>query len=295
MTDPANYREHSYRSADGRLNLFAREYLASQEEMHQLPLLMMHGLTRNSADFEPLIGQLGVGSRRMIVPDQRGRGLSEHDPDSARYRPDVYVADMWQLLDELAIDQVVCIGTSMGGLISMLMGVQSPKRISGIVLNDVGPEVSQEGLERIRDYVGQAEPMAGWDEAAARCKTINASAMDGFGPDEWMMFARRTCQELPDGRVCFAYDPAISDGLAPQHQATIPQDLWTLWRALSNIPVLALRGANSDILTRETVARMADDRAANFVSVEIPGRGHAPILDEPAAVEAIRKFVATYG
>ena len=292
MPDAKAYREHAYRSADGRLDLFARDYPAGDGGEDRIPLLMMHGLTRNSADFEPLIAQLGIGLRRMIVPDQRGRGLSQYDPDPVNYRPDIYAADMWALLDGLGIERVICIGTSMGGLISMVMGAQAPQRIAGIVLNDVGPEVSEEGLERIRSYVGPAEPMADWAEAAARCQAINASAMIGFDEADWLAFAQRTCRELPDGQVAFAYDPAISQGMAKEDTTTVPPDLWALWEALRGIPILTIRGALSDILSVTTVTEMTKRRGGDMAYVEVPDRGHAPILDEPIAAAAISGFLA---
>lgn len=287
------YREHSYRSADGRLDLFARDYPASGDGEDLTPLLMMHGLTRNSADFEPLIANLAARDRRIIVPDQRGRGRSDNDPDPTNYRPDIYLADMWALLDELGIERVICVGTSMGGLMAMLMAAQEPSRIAGIVLNDVGPVVSEEGLDRIRSYVGPSEPMAGWDEAAAHCKAINASAMIGFSDDDWVAFAKRTCRELPNGKVEFAYDPAIAQGLAPQDTTAVPPDPWPLWEALRATPILAIRGELSDILSSSTVAEMSKRRDGNLATVEVPDRGHAPLLDEPEAVSAINAFIAS--
>ncbi len=287
----AAYRAHRYDSADGRLTLFARDYSATSEADARAPLLMMHGLTRNSADFEPLIEHLDA-DRRIIVPDQRGRGLSDYDPQAENYRPETYVADMWALLGSLKTERAVLIGTSLGGLMAMLMGAARPDRVVGIVLNDVGPEVDAAGLNRIRSYVGGDEAMAGWDEAAARCEATNGSALAGFGPKDWTAFARRTCTEQPDGRVRFSYDPAISQGIAEDEAATVPPDLWSLWDMLAPIPVLALRGENSDILSRETVAEMARRHPDAFSHVEIPARGHAPILDEPAAVSAILTFLS---
>lgn len=292
MTSGKSYREHRYCSADGRLDLFARDYPAAAGSESRNPLLLMHGLTRNSADFEPLIAHLGGDARRMIVPDQRGRGLSAHDPDPANYRPDIYVADMWKLLDELEVDRVICIGTSMGGLMAMVMGAQKPERISGIVLNDVGPEVSEEGLDRIRSYVGPSDAMANWEEAAIRCHAINASALIGYDDDDWMAFARRTCRELPDGRVVFAYDPAIAGGMEEDDPGTVPPDLWALWDALGSIPILTIRGAHSDILSPATLGKMVERREGGFAYVQVPDRGHAPILDEPMAVAAIRAFLS---
>ena len=290
MTESAKYREHRYRSAGGRLNLFARDYPAEEGKEHLPPLLMMHGLTRNAADFEPLIERL-CPQRRLIVPDQRGRGLSGYDSKPANYRPDVYVADMWVLLDGLGIEQVICIGTSMGGLMAMVMGATAPERIGGIVLNDVGPEVSQAGLDRIRSYVGGGQSMANWQEAAQRCADINGSALEGFGDGDWMAFAKRTCSELPDGRIAFAYDPAISKSMEDQEPATVPPDLWALWDALSDIPVLAIRGEHSDILESHTVAEMRRRHPQDFSAIEVSDRGHAPILDEPEAARSISGFL----
>ncbi|MEP5938272.1 MAG: alpha/beta hydrolase [Erythrobacter sp.] len=292
MSDAHNYREHHYRSADGRLNLFARDYPGVEGQGgDDLPLLLMHGLTRNSADFEPMIGLLGAGQRRMIVPDQRGRGLSDYDSDPSNYRPEIYVADMWALLDDLAVDRAICVGTSMGGLMAMLMAGQNPNRVAGIVLNDIGPEVSEEGLDRIRSYVGPSNPLAGWAEAAAKCKAINASALEGFTQSDWLAFAERTCRELPDGSVEFAYDSAISSGLEQDNTTSVPPDLWPLWDALIDIPILAIRGAHSDILTPASLQEMARRRKGDLAAVEVPGRGHAPILDEPVAIVALRDFL----
>jgi len=294
----APYHEYYYRSADGRLRLFARDYGAAENADPATPVLMMHGLTRNAADFEPLIEQLGLSNRRIIVPDQRGRGLSDADCDPANYRPDIYVDDMWTLLDELGISQVICIGTSMGGLMAIMMGALKPARIAAIVLNDVGPVVSEEGLNRIRSYVGPAEPMTNWDQAAAQCKAINGSAMLGFAADDWMNFAKRTCRQLPDGRVEFAYDEAIAKGMEPDDTTAVPPDLWAMWDALKDIPILTIRGKYSDILTAETATEMARRRSVNgsdggddMAYTEVPMRGHAPILDEMAAVQAIRDFL----
>lgn len=291
MTEPAKYREHRYRSADGRLDLFARDYPAKGEKNQSPPLLMMHGLTRNSADFEPLIELLGIGNQRIIVPDQRGRGQSDYDGDPANYRPDVYAADMWALLYDLGIERVICIGTSMGGLIAMVMGATSPERVAGIALNDVGPEVSQAGLDRIRSYVGGGDPMTNWDEAAIRCADINGSALLGFNDSDWLAFAKRTCCELPDGTIRFAYDPAISRSMEDQEPATVPPDLWGLWDALAETPILTIRGEHSDILERQTVAEMQRRHPEDFSSIEVRDRGHAPILDEPEAVRAIGRFL----
>jgi len=290
VSESRAFQEHRYTSADGSLTLFARDYAAERGAEPRLPLLMMHGLTRNSADFGPLVAHLDR-SRRIIVPDQRGRGLSQYDPEPKNYRPDVYAEDMWALLDSLSIDQAVLVGTSLGGLMSILMGAARPERVGAIVLNDIGPEVEEAGLDRIRGYVGPSGPIADWQEAAARCEAINGSAMDGFEPHDWLAFAQRTCRERPDGKVEFAYDGAISEGMAQEDPSTIPPDLWSLWDLLSEIPILVLRGAKSDLLSADAVAEMGRRHPVNFAQAAVPGRGHAPILDEPIAVDEIKRFL----
>lgn len=288
-----NYEAIRYSSADGELELYARDYPAEGDEGMAGPLLLMHGLTRNSADFEPLIEALDP-SRRLIVPDQRGRGRSDYDEDPERYRPDAYVEDMWALLDRLGIERVVCIGTSMGGLMAMMMAGQRPHRIAGMVLNDIGPEVCADGLARLRSYVGAGSAMRDWNAAARECARINGDVLEGLGDEEWSAFARRTCVELDDGSVRFAYDPAIASGIADDDASAVPPDLWPLWDSFADMPALVVRGANSDILAADTVATMKRRHPAAFHSVEIAKRGHAPLLDEPEAVSAIDTFLTEH-
>ena len=283
-----DYRDHRYRSACGRLELAARDYPAAAGDEAPV-LLMMHGLTRNSADFEPLAAHL-AGTYRLIVPDQRGRGLSDRDPDPAQYRPDVYAQDMLALLDGLGIERVGMIGTSMGGLMALIINALRPELASAVVFNDIGPVLEDEGLDRIKSYVGPRGAMASWTEAAARCRAINAPAFPDFGSADWMAFARRTCAENADGTVSFAYDPAISQGFSDEDATVVPPDLWPLWDLLDRMPVLVIRGALSDLLSRATVEEMASRHRGPYAAVEVPRVGHAPILDEPAVLPAIRSF-----
>ncbi len=281
------YADHFFRSADGRLDLYARIYAG-----HGPTLLMMHGLTRNSADFETLIEAL-EGRYRVIAVDQRGRGRSEHDPEPENYNPQVYTADMFALLDELAVDQAVLIGTSMGGLIAMMMAAMAPHRASGLILNDIGPDVEQSGLDRIQSYVGALEPFADWEAAAAHCKRINSDVFADVDDDFWIEFARHTCTALPDGRIGLAYDPSISEGFSDGSANVAPPDLWPMWDLLAAIPILSIRGAQSDILSPRTVTEMQRRHPDDFTAVDIPGRGHAPMLDEPESLDAIHAFLAS--
>ncbi|MCJ2187963.1 alpha/beta fold hydrolase [Novosphingobium beihaiensis] len=285
------YRDHRYRSACGRLELAARDYPAGDPAAPVL--LMMHGLTRNSADFEPLAAHL-AGRYRLIVPDQRGRGLSEWDPDPAQYRPDVYAQDMLALLDGLGIARAGLIGTSMGGLMAMVMQAMRPGLASAVVFNDIGPELDPAGLARIQGYVGPSGAMADWAEAAARCRAINAMAFPDYGGAEWMAFARRTCRENADGTISFAYDPAISSSVEGDDPQTVPLDMWPVWELLDATPVLVVRGELSDLLSAGTERMMAQRHSGPYASVEVPRTGHAPMLDEPVALAAVEAFCKDY-
>lgn len=282
-----DYRVHHYRSADGRLDLIARDYPAHEG----VPvLLMMHGLTRNSADFEPLVARL-AGRYRMIVPDQRGRGLSQWDADPTQYRPDVYAQDMLALMDDLGVMRAGLVGTSMGGLMAMVMQALRPDLAQAVVFNDIGPVLDPAGLARIQGYVGPGGAMADWAAAAARARAINGSAFPDYGGAQWDAFARRLARENADGSVSFAYDPAISQSIAGDAPQTVPPDLWPLWELLDAVPVLVVRGALSDLLGAATVEEMAHRHSGFYASVEVPRVGHAPMLDEPVALAAIEGFL----
>lgn len=284
MTRLLRYEDIQYPSADGRLQLYARDYSHRGVEA----VLCLHGLTRNSADFAGLAGHLSAHFR-VIAADQRGRGRSEWDTDKTQYNLGVYVADMFALLDHLELEKVSLIGTSMGGLMSMLMAVTAPERFSRIVLNDVGPELATAGLERIRSYVGKGEPVTDWAGAAEASRLVNADAFPDYGLEDWLAFARRTFHEV-DGRPVPAYDPAIAEGMAPQSEAVVPADLWPVWEKLSGIPILAIRGGLSDLLSAETLERMEASHP-RLKTLTLARRGHAPMLDEPEAVAAIDAFL----
>jgi len=284
----ASYSDVYFQSADKRLTLYARDYGAP---FPGAPVVLcLHGLTRNSADFEWIAAHLSR-RYRVIAADQRGRGRSDWDPVPANYTPAVYVADMLGLLDHLSIDRVAIVGTSMGGLMAMIMGVTAKDRLTGAVINDVGPDIEAAGLARIASYTGKTKPVTTWIEAARTAQFINEVAFPDYGADDWMAFARRLFREQ-DGVPVPAYDPGIAAGLKPQSDAPVaPPDLWPMWDGLQGLPILAIRGALSDLLSPATLDKMAD-RHPGLVAVTVPNRGHAPMLDEPEAVAAIDAFLA---
>lgn len=280
------YRDHFYSSADG-LRLYARDYPGPADST-LLPVLCLHGLTRNSADFAGIATHLAA-TRRVISVDQRGRGRSDYDPVIANYTPVTYVGDMFRLLDELGLDRVVLIGTSMGGLMAMIMANMQPPRFAGIVLNDIGPELDPTGLERIKRYVGRSREIRSWDDAVAQTREINAVAFPKYTDEEWLRFTRGLYRE-ENGVPVLAYDPAIAQPMLGADSNAALHDLWPLFEGMASMPLLLLRGELSDLLAMDCVDKMRAV-APGMDVVQVPDRGHAPMLDEPVAVAAIEAFL----
>jgi pimeloyl-ACP methyl ester carboxylesterase/ribosome-associated translation inhibitor RaiA len=227
---------------------------------------------------------------RVVVMEQRGRGRSDYDGNPENYQLGTYVNDTFGLLDSLELDDVALIGTSMVGLMSMIMGSMAPGRFRGMVLNDIGPVVEPSGIERIRSYVGRSNSVVNWEDAVRVTRANNEAAFPEFNDDEWLAFAQRLFRESPSGELQLAYDPAISQPMNAEPATAVPADLWDLFESLGDLPMLVLRGALSDILSATTVAEMAQ-RKPGLQYVEVPERGHAPLLSEPVAVKAITGFL----
>jgi pimeloyl-ACP methyl ester carboxylesterase len=275
-----------YRSADGTLELYAEDRGNSDA---RLSVLCMHGLTRNSKDFGALVDHLSA-RYRVVSVDQRGRGRSQWDANVSNYQPAVYAQDMFKLLDHLGIDRAVLVGTSMGGLIAMTMAAMQPRRLRGIVLNDIGPEVPTQGLKRLRDSLVAPTQISSWSDAARQAQRVNGLAFPDYGAEDWLAFAERTYTEDESGRPVAAYDRAILNGLINADLSVVPANLWSLWAQLGSIPLLAIRGGLSDILSAEILQRMAASHP-RMTALTLANRGHAPMLDEPAAVAAIDTFL----
>lgn len=283
------FTQHYFTAPDGIRTAYRRYQAPGLAG--KLPVICLHGLTRNSKDFEEVAPRVAATGRTVIAVDVRGRGLSGRGSPPESYNPQVYVSDLFGLLAQEGMERVISIGTSMGGIMTMMAAAVRPDLLAGAVLNDIGPELDPAGLNRIAGYVGRAKgPMASWQEAAAAIRAVNGEAFpDEPGDAFWLAFARRTCRELPDGRVELDYDPEIA---APfrEPDGAAPPDMWPLFEALSPVPVLGIRGAISDLLSPEVFARMAD-RHPQFTGVEVPRVGHAPLLTEPSARNAIDAFL----
>ena len=249
----------------------------------------MHGLTRNSRDFAELAKHLSA-TRRVIVPEMRGRGMSDYAPDSDTYNPLQYVADVERLLAAEGIERFIAIGTSMGGLMTMLLAHAKPGRITAVVMNDIGPEVEAGGVERIAGYVGQSRSYPTWIHAARSLKEVHGAAFPDFDLDQWLEMAKRTLVVSQNGRISYDYDMAIAEPFSKPGNAA-PADLWLAFEALRDVPMVLIRGELSDLITPETVERMGEINPAMSV-VTVPRVGHAPTLDEPEARTAIDRLLA---
>lgn len=277
------FRDGYFVVSDG-LRLHYRDYPGRDD---RLPLLCLPGLTRNARDFAAFAEHRSP-ERRVLVLENRGRGLSEYDPQPERYNPLTYAGDVIQLLDELSIPKAIFVGTSLGGLVTMAVAVTVPQRIAAAILNDVGPELSQEGLDRIRNYIGKDVRFTSWDEVAELVATINKGVPARYTHDDWVRMAKRVCREEA-GEIRFDYDMAIVKPFETSG-ATPNIDMWPLFAALAQKPLLVVRGEKSDLLSSEAAQKMQDAQPSVRFAV-IPGVGHAPDLDEPEAVAAIYEFL----
>lgn len=283
-----SYQDIWYQSQDN-LRLYARDYQPTGNHHAKTTLLCMHGLTRNSADFAALAKHLQQGYR-VIAVDQRGRGQSDSDPEPTNYHPGTYVQDMFSLIELLQLEECILFGTSMGGLISLIMASLQPDLFTAIILNDVGPEIDQAGLNRIQSYVGQQAPINTWEEAVAQAKTINQHALPDLDAEAWLRFAKAIYREDSQGRLEVAYDPSIAVPMKTVGEESTSTDLWPQFTAVAGTPLLVIRGEFSDILSMNCVNKMRSiHKGMEFC--QVPNRGHTPLLNEVCSLQAINDFL----
>jgi pimeloyl-ACP methyl ester carboxylesterase len=282
----SEFEDRYWSSRDG-LRLHYRAY--GTPVAGRAPVLCLPGLTRNARDFEDLAVHMAQG-REVLCLDLRGRGDSGYARDSDTYHPLQYVEDVEALLEDTGITRFVAVGTSLGGLMTMLLALRDPARIAGAVLNDIGPVIEPDGLARIRDYVGSGRSFPTWMHAARALEETHTAAFPGFTLADWLRVAKRMMAIGQNGRIAFDYDMKIAEPFSRQGGEG-GGDLWPAWTALAGRPVLVLRGELSDILSAATAAEMAR-RVPDAEIVTVPGRGHAPTLDEPEAVAAIDRLLA---
>lgn len=283
------WRDIYYTSRDG-LRLHARHYEALGSSRR--PVVCLAGLTRNSRDFHDLAVHLHDprGHRRNVYClDYRGRGLSEHDPDWRNYSPYIELLDTLDFMALAGIHNAAIVGTSRGGLIAMIMATLRPTAIGAVVMNDIGPVIERDGLARIAGYVGRVPLPADWDEAGEMLRDMNRGDFPEVTVETWRAVARQWFND-DNGRPNAGYDPAISNAFSSDAMQGPLPEMWPQFYALSGMPLLLVRGENSDILSLETAQRMIDTHP-NARFLEIKKQGHAPLLKGAEEIYEIGQFL----
>ncbi|MEM8695352.1 MAG: alpha/beta hydrolase [Pseudomonadota bacterium] len=280
----ADYSDGVWWSNDG-LRLHYRAYDGPGDRP---PILCLHGLTRNARDWEPVADRL-VGDWRLYCLEMRGRGESAYASDPMTYVPLTYVQDVEAFLTSLKIDRYVAFGTSLGGLLTMLQAATHPERLAGALLNDIGPVIEEEGVERIRGYVGKGGNYPTWLHAARALNTGFGDVYPKWELANWLAMAKRLCKVQPSGRIGYDYDMRIAEPFrVPGGEAGF--DMWTAFAGLKDVPTLLVRGGHSEILSAKTVEEMQHRKPDMDVAI-VPDVGHAPVLDEPEAEVAIDRLL----
>lgn len=286
MVGKAQYEDRYWFSEDG-LRLHFRDYAGPKGKP---PILCIPGLTRNARDFEHVADRLS-GEWRLICVDLRGRGDSANSPSGLSYTPLIYLQDLEALLSELKIKEFIAIGTSLGGLMTMLLAAGKPGRVKAALINDIGPVIESAGMDRIRGAVGKAQNWPTWVHAARDLAALQHGVFPGYDLSQWIAMAKRLNRLTPAGRIVPAYDRKIAE---PMRAEAEPVDLWPVYEALGTAPVTILRGALSDILSANTAKDMAR-RLPNAKLVTVPAVGHAPALDEASSMRAIDTLLRAVG
>ena len=282
------WREGYWWSQD-ELRLHYRDYPGPEGANDKLPMVCMPGLTRNARDFEAIAEHVSK-SRRVISVDFRGRGESAYAKNPMTYVPLTYAQDMMLLFQETGISRYVACGTSLGGIVTMLLAVMNGDRLAGAILNDVGPVIEEAGIERIKSYVGQGGNQPTWVHAARAAQELHGETFPEWTLDDWLRMVKCSHKITKEGRIVPDYDSKIMEPIrVADSEAEI--DLWPALVALNDRPTLILRGAISDILSPAT-AEMMVEKLQDATLVTVPNVGHAPILSEPVAVDAIDALLA---
>ena len=282
----ADWTDGSWVSAEG-LRLHYRDYAG---DAARPPVLCIPGLTRNARDFEGVADRL-AGDWRLICVDLRGRGESAYAKDPKTYNPLVYAQDIGLLLASLGLTRFAIFGTSLGGLVAMLIAMTGAGRLAGVLLNDVGPELETAGLDHIRSYVGRPQAWPTWLHAARALCEAQKERYPEWNLDQWLVFAKRCCRLTAEGRVVLDYDMRIAE---PIRKPAPEVDLWPMFRALAGVPTLLVHGALSDLLSDAAVDKMRAEMPDMDVAI-VPRVGHAPTLEEPEAAAGIDRLLARIG
>lgn len=285
----AQFRDVYCQSADG-LKLHAK--VIGPENNSLLPVLCLPGLTRTTDDFDDIARAIATdpaSPRKVVSVDYRGRGLSDYDPDPAKYAVPVELGDVLAIAASLGISRAILLGTSRGGLISMAMAAAQPKLLAGVILNDIGPALEMGGLMKIKGYIADPPPRQTWDEAARGLKELFGTVFPSLTDGEWMAWARRAFREKAGDGLERTYDLEIRrtlDGLEPSNP--LPQ-VWELFDAMAGIPLMLIHGALSDLLSIQGVQDMIA-RRPDIDLVTVADQGHAPLLADTPTMDRIVAF-----
>jgi pimeloyl-ACP methyl ester carboxylesterase len=289
MTSQDKAFEDIFFTARDGLRLYARRYPAAGASRER-QVLCLPGLTRNSRDFHELAVALSRhpdSSRTVYTVDYRGRGLSQFDPDWKNYSVPVEMLDVLDFMTLAGLEDAAIIGTSRGGIITMLMAAVQPTVIGAVVFNDIGPVIEHDGLVRISGYVGRVPLPISWPDAARMVRDLNRRHFPDIPEDQWEAVARQQYNER-NGRPAPGYDPKLGKALSVLYRPVPP--LWPQFEALKRVPILVVRGENSDVLAAETVDEMRRRHPA-LASITVANQGHAPLLRDSPTIEAIRHFL----
>jgi pimeloyl-ACP methyl ester carboxylesterase len=290
-TGAPQWRDIHVTAQDG-LALYLREY--GERASPHLPVVCLPGLTRNARDFHDLAVFLSTHKhrpRRVLALDFRGRGGSEYDRTWKNYNPLTEMSDVIDVLTARGIEEAAFVGTSRGGLVTMLLSGARPTALKAVVLNDIGPVVDGRGLLRIKNVLSRASAPSSWDDAADAMQRSYETHFPAIDRDGWMAYARRTFADV-DGKPRRDFDPKLLKTLdIIDFNQPLPT-LWPQFNGLAHAPIMVLRGENSDILSPETLEAMQALRP-DLDAVTVPGAGHAPFLDETPVMTRISGFITT--
>jgi pimeloyl-ACP methyl ester carboxylesterase len=284
-----NYTSHFITAQDG-LKLHVRAY--GLPSAGGLPLVCLPGLTRTAADFHALAEALSIDQQRYVVAlDYRGRGRSDHDRNADNYSFAVELADVLAVVTALGVGRAVFLGTSRGGILTLLLATQRPTAIAGAILNDIGPVIEMEGLMRIKGYIGKLPKPRNLEDGGEVLGRLFGAQFPRLTSADWLAAANHTWVEK-NGELLPTYDIQLAKTLEAVDPERPMPPLWKEFDALAGVPLLVVRGANSDLLSAATVAAMQARRSSMEV-IEVPDQGHAPLLVEPEIIRRIGAFVAS--
>jgi pimeloyl-ACP methyl ester carboxylesterase len=281
----AAWSDGYWESEDG-LRLHYRDYPGPSDKP---PIICISGLTRNARDFEGVAAHLSP-QWRVICVELRGRGESAYAKDAMSYTPLTYLQDLEALLATLKPGRFILFGTSLGGLMTMLLSLSHKGKLAGAMINDIGPVLDVRGLDRIKGYVGRSQSWPTWMHAARFFHEAHGEVFPKWSLEQWLIFAKRVCRLNSNGRIVLDYDMRIAEPFKLPGGET-DFDPWIAFRGLAGIPLLVVRGEMSDLLTPDTLEKMHAEMPL-MESVTVPDVGHAPTLDEPEARGAIDKLLA---